>query len=634
MGIRSCFFCYSSLSRSILCVAGLSFSLPGWSSPLFSADANANPATEIVITGTRRAQPAASTLAATTVIERDQIEQWQAQSLTDVLQRVPGVAISNNGGAGQPTAVFLRGSEADHVLVLIDGVPAGSVSLGTMAFQDIPLNLVERIEVVRGPASAVYGSDAVGGVIQIFTKGRATHSQQRAQVAAGSNSSYSAAVAHQGVFKVAEVASGQFNVGVSKTQTQGIDATRPIEGFVSDDDANANRSGNIGVDLQLPAGQKFKLSALQANADTEYDDGFSDDKDASPLHANNIQRILSGEASTPLTQNQQLVLTTGQSFDRADNLDGTNLQYFYHTQRDSLALLHHWQPTKQQNLTTGVDYRYDHLESDTEFTQTHRQTESGFMQYQQHWQQYLWQIGARYDDNSQFGDFTTGNLRLGYLVSPQIQYRASIASAYKAPTFNDLYYPGSANPLLKPEESVNYELGVESMGSVQLSLALFQTDFDQLIELDSQYFPRNISQARIIGHELGWKTALDAWALSGQFTWLHTQNRDDGANSGNQLPRRPARSMTLDISRHWQQWSAGALLTANSHRYDDAANTSLLGGYTLLDLRVAREISDVLQIQASVNNLSNKQYETAESYQQLGRTFWLTLRYQADGLSL
>lgn len=594
-----------------------------------AVDAVEKPGSEIVITSTRVAQARQSTLTPTTVIHRQQIEQWQSRSLNEVLMQVPGISIANNGGRGQNTAVFLRGTEADHVLVLIDGVAAGSVSSGTMAFQDVPLDQIERIEVVRGPVSALYGADAVGGVIQIFTRADGSKTQQRAKLAVGSDHGLEAAVAHQGAFQMTDEVRGQFKVGLAHTQTQGFNACRSDQGgcFVDepDDDGYRNRSGNLHVGGQMLTGLKFNFSALQANARNEYD-AFGVD------NADNVQRVLSSDLTVPITAQQQLVFTAGQSADQSQNFAGDVEDSYFDTTRDSVAVLHHWQLTAQQQLSGGVDYRYDQLQADVDFVQTDRRTLGGLLQYQQQWQAFSAQIGGRYDDNSQFGDYSTGNLRVGYQSNAQSQLYASVANAFKAPSFNDLYYPGFSNPDLQPEESVSYEIGIEYNGPVQLSTAVFQTDIDQLITYSAaQRKPVNVSQARIIGQEFGARWAAhEHWLLSSQLTVLDTENRDSGAQYGNLLPRRPPINMLVDVEHRWQTWSAGVQLSANAHRYDDLANQSRLGGYSLLNLRLSQQLSAAWQLQASVDNVTDKTYETAEYFNQAGRAVWLSVRYQDD----
>jgi vitamin B12 transporter len=184
---------------------------------------------------------------------------------------------------------------------------------------------------------------------------------------------------------------------------------------------------------------------------------------------------------------------------------------------------------------------------------------------------------------------------------------------------------------LQPEESVSYEMGIEYNGAVQLSTALFQTDIDQLITYSAaRRQPVNVSQARIIGQEFGARWAVQEWLMSGQLTVLDTQNRDLGSQYGNVLPRRPRTSMAWDVERRWQTWSAGVQLNTNSHRYDDLANNARLGGYTLLNLRLSQQLSAAWQLQASVDNVADKVYETAEYFNQAGRAVWLTVRYQDD----
>ena len=215
-------------------------------------------------------------------------------------------------------------------------------------------------------------------------------------------------------------------------------------------------------------------------------------------------------------------------------------------------------------------------------------------------------------------------------MNNNLQLVVSYGSAFKAPTFNELYFPGFGNPDLQPEDSHSFEFGLGGeVTGVNWSLNAYQTDIDDLISFDADTFaPANIDQARIRGLEMVVGMRPGNWDLNANLTLLDAENRSEGNNKGNVLPRRAQRSLRIDADHDFGQLRSGATLLAANRRYDDLANTRKLGGYAIIDLRADYALTKRLRIQARIENLLDEEYETAAFYNQPGRNFFLTLRYQ------
>ena len=243
-------------------------------------------------------------------------------------------------------------------------------------------------------------------------------------------------------------------------------------------------------------------------------------------------------------------------------------------------------------------------------------------------------LSLRQDDNEQFGSYTTGSAALGYRFAPALQASVSYGTAFKAPTFNELYYPFFGNPDLDPEESNSLELGFdgalpESWVDGRWGLNLYHTELDQMIAFDAfTQSANNIAQAEIQGLELSANAVTQDWDLGFSLTLLDPRNRSDGADDGNLLPRRPQQQGQLDLDRRFARWSLGATLFAAGRSYDDLANVYPLDPYTLLDLRAEYAFTPSLRLQGRLKNVFDQDYETAAFYNQPGRAFYLTLRYE------
>lgn len=588
---------------------------------------------DTVVTATRTPRQRRETLAPTTVLDRNDIERLQVHSFTQLLRRVPGVSISRNGGRGKLTSVFLRGAESDQVLVLVDGVRVGSATAGLTAFQDIPVDDIERVEVVRGPRSSLYGSEAIGGVIQIFTRqgGGDKLTRPYFSVSAGRYDTYEAHAGLSGGTK-----RGNYNISLGGIRTSGFDSCRgrapdPVTFaggggcFVDDqpDNDGYNRiSGSLRGGYLFQNGLKLEGHFLQTDASNQFDGSVTDASDT-------LQQVLGLTASLRPTEMWDVALSIGQSRDESNDFLNDSFVSEFNTKRYSASLQNDVALASDHLLTFGLDYYDDNVDSTTRFQETKRDNAGAFIQYLGKVGRHQLQLALRGDDNEQFGKQGTGSATYGWSFIRGYKVTVSYGTAYKAPTFNELYFPGFSNPNLDPEESSTVDVGLIGQRAWgQWSLNLYQTKVDDLIALDSAFVPQNISQVRIRGAEAGLGTTLRKWQINTNLTWLDAENRANNANRGNDLPRRPDYIVQLDIDRAIRQFSFGASLHYSGRAYDDAANTRRLDAYTLVDLRGEMKVAQDWRIQARIANLFSEDYETAAFFNQPGRSLIVTLRYQ------
>lgn len=619
---------YASPRPALLAVLGISCISPLAAAPL-ELD-------EQVVTATRSEQPVRASLAATTVIDRAAIERSQASSVPELLRKVPGVTLSNNGGPGKNTTLFMRGSESDHVLVLIDGVKVGSVSAGLTAFQDLPVELIERIEVVRGPRSSLYGSEAIGGVIQIFTRKGHGEGAAKPWFSAG----YGTHDSYQGS---AGVAGGDeqawYNLGVSSQDTDGINAKKP-ERFDSsiyeaDSDGYRNVSGNFRAGYKFDSGLELDGSVLRTKAHNDYD-GIYDDWDTGSRigfrsNADVNQTVLGGRARYSPLEPWTVTLQIGRSDDKTSDYRDGIFDTRIDTRRDSAAWLNDLSLADGHTLTAGVDWQHEQVSSNKEFGGDSRLNKGWFAQYMGEYGQQDWQLSLRRDDNEQFGTHDTGSAAWGYAFTDELRFSLSYGTAFKAPSFNELYYPNYGNPNLDAETSESFEMGLFGQyGWGHWSANLFRSHVDDLIAYDSVIQgPSNIGKARIDGLELVLGSQWLGWDWNANATFLDAENRDHGSNAGNELPRRPQQSFNLDLDRRIGRFGLGATLHAEGRSYDDLANRNKVAGYATLDLRGEYWLNEEWRLQAKVTNLLDADYETALDYNQPGQAVFFSVRYQA-----
>ena len=580
---------------------------------------------EMVVTATRTAQTADATLAPVTVITRQEIERRQAQSVADLLQGSAGVETATSGGPGQPQSVFLRGTNSSHVLVLIDGVKVGGATAGVTSFEHIPVDQIERIEIVRGPLSSLYGSEAIGGVIQIFTRHGGGPLTPYLSIGGGS---YGTVEGNAGVSGGGD--KGWYNLSVDGLNTDGFNACNAPGGIGGCYTVEPDRDGYHHISGSAQAGYRFdndaEISAhfLRNEGRVAYDGSFSNQRDV-------VEQVAGGKVKySPLTP-WLITLQGGVSNDDSDDLLNGVFVDRFNTQRATASMQNDIALTPNHLLTLGFDYQLDEVTAIPAFAVSSRDDKGYFAEYQGVFlDRFSLQGSVRHDDNEQFGGHTTGAVAAGYAINNSLRLSASYGTAFKAPTFNDLYYPFFGNPALKPETSESYDVGLRgNHGWGRWTLDLYQTDIDQLIVFDNlTLLPVNFDTARIRGLDGMVGTQIFGWDARADLTLLDPVNLGPGANHGNQLPRRAKAQLRLDLDRGFGRFRVGASLLAASGRYDDPANSTRLGGYTTVDLRGEYRLSDSLRLQLRLANLFDRDYQTVAFYPQPGRSVFVTLSYR------
>jgi len=568
-----------------------------------------------VVTATRTSQ--ASSIAATTVFERTDIERLQVNTAEELLRRATGVNLINNGGPGKSTSLQIRGSNDKHVLVMIDGVRIGSATSGVAALQNLPVEQIERIEIVRGPRSSLYGSEAIGGVVQIFTRKGGDGLTPYFSTTVGSRQHRAATAGASGGNDNA-----WFNLGVSSLDTEGYDA-RPSREV--DHDGYRELSANLSGGYRFANGLLLDANLLQVESHNDYDSGNKANAD-SVLSAYGVRAKYSPVSFWDVT------LQVGHSEDKNENFKGSTFDTRYDTRRDSASWQNDFALSENQLLTVGYDWQQDSISSSVDYPEDSRYNHGLFAQYLLHAGRHEWQLGLRHDDNEAYGEHTTGSVGYGYALTDSISLTSSYGTAFSAPTFNQLYFPGYGNPDIQAETSRNLEVGLRGQhrwGS--WSANAFRNDIDDMIasvRVGGVSMAENVDKARITGLELEVLTQQLGWSWQANLTLQDPENRSSSADDDLLLRRVPEQIFNLDVDRRFGRIGLGASVHAEGRRWDNATNTSDLHGYNTVELRAEYWLSDAWRVQARVSNLFDNEYETAATYTQPGRAGYLTLRYQ------
>ena len=594
----------------------------------------------VVVTANRAPTPLDEVLAPVTLITREDIERLQPVSVQDLLVGLPGVAIANTGGIGQQTSLFMRGTNSSHTLVLVDGVRVGTVGAGLPAYEQLPVEQIDHIEIVRGPRSTLYGSDAIGGVIQIFTRhGQTGEAPTPTLSVTGGSHGYTAGQA--GISGGGQ--HGWYNASLGGQYTAGINACRvgaaeAMAGCFTDEpdhDASRMYNGALSGGYRWDDGTELTGSWLRSKGDIEYDGDFQN-------FTRRSQQVAGGKLAFDVMPAWRMSLALGQNQDRADNylngadktldfvnygVDKARVGYLY-SKRNQASWQNDVTLAAGQTLTAGVDYQQEKLKSDTDYLADSRNNTGIFALYQGLFGAHELQLSVRRDHNTQFGNHTTGSVAYGFRFDNGMKLTASYGTAFHAPTFNDEFYPYGAPVNLNPETSRTAEIGLSARPGIwNWAVNAYQTTVNDLIGFDANFLPINVSKARIRGIEGQVGADVDGWHVRGYVTLQQPKNRDGGSQDGNLLARRPERTARVDLDKDLGAFTLGGSLNAAGHSFDDAANTRRLGGYATADLRATWHVDADWSVQGRVANLADKRYETAAYYNQLGRTYYLTLRY-------
>ena len=591
--------------------------------PLF-ASAQSVALKETVVTATRTATRADELVSDVRVIDRAAIEASNTRTLTELLSRTAGVQMTANGGRGKTSSVFIRGTENRHAILLVDGVRYGSATAGTPTWETIPVETIERIEVLKGPASALYGSEGVGGVVQVFTRKGREGFHPNAAVTAGSYGYWSANAgfaAGQGPLKS--------SLSVQRERERGFNATQPYvqpaSNFNPDRDPfwQDSLSGSLAWDFG--GGWSADTSLLYTDGVNHFDEGGLDIDRQSAIRAVLAQAGLTGR----LTPNWTTSLRVSRGTDTANALVARPI-HFSAFRTDQTAV--EWQNTVETPLgaaVLGLEQREQEVSGTTAYPVTARDISSAFAGLNGSAGRHSWQANVRRDRNSQFGNADTWFAGYGFRIAEAWRVHASHGTSFVAPSFNQLYFPGFGNPDLAPERGRNTDLGVTwTSGVHEVKLVRFDNRLEDLIVNaagpSGLLMPLNVQRARIEGWSLGYAGKLDRTTLRADLELLDPRNE----STGRQLQRRAREQLTLGADHAVGAWRFGGSLLAVGHRFDDTANTRRLGGYTTVDLFTDWQFARDLALQLRLNNLADKHYETAFGYNQPGRAVYATLRWQ------
>jgi vitamin B12 transporter len=616
-----CFNAVRAFSSFVFaCVAALH---PGSGRAQVAAPPDPQRLDPVSVTATRGLQPTTELLADVTVIGRDEIARSGVQSLAELLQRQPGTEIVQNGGPGSVSGVFLRGANSQQTLVLVDGVRVAAATTGATTLSAIPLDQIERIEVLRGPASSLYGADAIGGVIQVFTR-RGTQDSS-ANVSAGYGT-YSTSTMSGGLSGSA----GPLRLSVQggATKSAGFTAVVNPANFLYNDDRDGYESDNVSAFAALPWAQGQQLTAqyLRNRLNAQYDGGpGSDDRTITTVEA---WQVASRNRLAPYWVSQ---LAAGEGTDDSVSQTGFGDFPFRTTQRQ-----YTWQNELTLPLgllTAGLERREERVTTNDSFAMTSRNTDSAFGIYQlQHGGGSL-QANLRRDDSSQYGGKTTGAVALGYQFAPSFRMTAGGSTGFKAPSFNDLYFPGFSNAALEPETSRNVEVGLYGYGTArggtwEARAIAYRNRVSQLIvlecDVDFNCIPHNVARALLEGVTLGLNARFGDTTIAASFD---LGNPEDEA-TGHLLPRRARQHGALTLGHTIGGVRIGAEVVASSYRYDNAENTRRLAGYGILNLTVEWDVANGWTVFARANNVFDQDYQLAADFSTGGATLFAGLRWR------
>lgn len=578
----------------------------------------------VVVTATRTAQPISDILADLTVIQADEIVRSGVQSLPQLLQRQPGVEVTINGGPGATSGAFLRGANAGQTLVLIDGLRVGSSSTGATSLEAIPLDQIDRVEILRGPASSLYGADAIGGVIQVFTK-RAQGETWGGSASAGYGTydTWNANATLRG-----SLGPLQFSVTGGGTRSTGFNAIVNPDNFSYNPDRDGYSTQNVGANVVLPwmPGQELAVQYFSNRLNNQADGGPDfDDRTVTTLEAWSVISRNKVNASWLST------LTIGAGSDDSVSQSAFGDSPFKTTQHQ-----YTWQndfTLPVGTLSASLERREERLATDAAFAVTSRNTNSVTGVYQVRHGDWAAQGNLRYDDSSQYGDKTTGGIAIGYKLSPAWRVTAGYSTGFKAPSFNDLYYPGFSNPHLVPEESENVEAGVYWTSSYagvrwEARAVAYHNRVKDLIvfgcDADFNCRPDNVNRATLEGVTLGIDAAWRDTRIVGS---LDLQDPQNDAN-GNLLPRRARQHGALQVLQQAGPVQVGVEYVASSLRYDDAANLVRLGGYGIVNMTLEWPFAKSWSLLVRGNNVFDKNYELAADYSTGGATVFAGVKWQ------
>lgn len=578
---------------------------------LAAASAHAQPLDPVVVTATRVATPLAETVAPVIVIDRETIERSLAADVAELLRFHAGLELGRNGGPGQTTSLFMRGSESNHALVLVDGIEINPGTIGGAALQNLSPRLIERIEIVKGPRSSLYGSDAIGGVINVITReARGLH----ARIAAGR---YGTRELSAGAG--ATLARGDLSVSVSRYATDGF-PTRTGAGLPD----RGHDAFSAGINARVTAGAStLALRHWHSSGTTEYLDFL-----LAPREQDYLNRATALDWRVPATDTWDSTLTLSQIEDDVDQRQDAD---FVRTRRDVAEWQNTFSLRPGHDLVAGLYLAREHTESLSFGAGFDERTDVDalFVEDIRDFGRHRLVLAARYTEHEGFGAHTTWNAEYAHEINELLTISAAAGSAFRAPDATDRFGFGG-NPELEPERSRSYELALRARSARhRATLTLFHNRVDDLIDFvfDAETLAGgnvNVARARIEGIEARHEASWVNWRIT--TTALLQDPRD--LTTDRQLSRRARRSLSVNLARDFGPLSLGLDLLATSRRPDSSFTETINAGYVLASLAGRLELSRHWALQGRLDNLLDTNYETAAGFRSPGRGLYLAAQYR------
>ncbi len=618
------------LNPSLLSIALLS----AYSCASFAQSSEPTELPTVVVTASRLPQTLPDTIANTTLITRADIDRSAAVDLPALLAGQAGIEIARNGGVGQVASLFMRGAGSTQTLILIDGVPVNDNNSGTARLETLPLDAIDHIEIVRGNVSAQYGSQAIGGVIQLFTRAPK----------AGVSTSVSAELGTQGHKKVSTTfAAGndatQVRLTASHLQLKGVSAQNPVQspGVNSDADGTAQTALQLALNHAVSTHLKLSASLLKSTQKTDYD---SDGGAPSDTHATK-QTLLLGQVGANWVVSDVWSASLKLSSQKSDGHDEKNAAATSDSQskRQLLSFTNTFDAGTAGNLLVGLEVEKGSVYSKA--TKVDRRVQALFGGLQGKQGPIAWNLALRSDkDNGTDSEnATTYQVGVSYDFSPVWSLRGQTSTAFKRPTLNELYGPYGANPLLKAERNKSNELGVQySEKSTLVRLTTFRSKTRDTIDYacDASYTCGyiNIKSTRNTGLELIGEFAMP-WSAGKLKAGLSKQNPIDDA-TGLNLQRRNKIQVSLGVLGAVGAWSWDTNLIYQGDRADIYYESTppyseipkTLKSYAKLDAQVRYDFTQQLNASLAFTNLTKANNQTAYGYSGTPRGAVLRLNYK------
>ncbi|WP_430460010.1 TonB-dependent receptor domain-containing protein [Thalassolituus sp. LLYu03] len=545
-------------------------------------------------------------------ISRAAIELSNAHSLSELLSLEAGIQFTRNGGHLNTTNLYINGLDNKRILVLVNGERVGSGTSGAADLQLIAPSQVERIEIIRGARGALYGADAQAGVINIITRKDSNGSQ--VELSAGSDSS-------RGL-------SFRTNKTVGDTRVYAALQHDRSVGFDVKDDAETDNDGyeryglSTGVSHRVDSHQNVKLDYQRNQGTSEYDGNSSSDNTTDFVNQALSAGYLYNDNGLSINASAGRAEDNNWSYKGSESRGSDSL---FGTTKNTLNLIGSYELNEHHMLILGGDYlAVDVSESATDYDQKNDNTSGVLTGYRYHRDAFALELGARHDDNNRFGEFSSFNTVASVTAANGGVLSAGHATAYRTPTFNDLYYPGFGNDELVPERSRTWSASYVqpySSGSVQLNAQ--RAIFNNQIAYDSSWVARNIGKSSVKAISLTWQQDWTS-TLSSKISQDWTDAKND--ETGDRLRRISPRSSkgVLYYCSEGFTAQAEALYFEGSPKTDGGER---LPSYSLLNLSLNYQVTEAATVGVRVDNLSDREYQTISNYFAPGREWMANVRY-------